>query len=225
MDLSKLRTGEKVAAISGVALFIFMFFSWYGVDVGPISGALLDRAGVDTTATAWVAFDILDLFLLLTLAVAIGLAVLSATGRSVALPIGASVITTVLGALATFFVFYRILNQPGPNDVITVKIGAYLGLLASAGIAAGGYLAMRDEGTTFDQAIASAREAIPVRPAPPAEGAPAPPPSTAPPPSAAPPSAAAPPAPEPPAAPTPPVVEPPPPSTPPSEDPPPAASA
>jgi hypothetical protein len=219
MDVSKLRTGEKVAAASGVALFILMFFSWYGVDVGPISGALLDRAGVDTTATAWQAFDFVDLFLLVTLLAAIGLAALTASGRSVALPVGASVITAVLGGLATLFVAYRILNQPGPNDVISVKIGAWLGLLASAGIAIGGYLAMREEGTTFDEAIASAREAIPVRPTPPAEGASAPPP-----PSPAPP-AATPPAPEPPPAPSPPVADPPPPTTPPSEDPPPAATA
>ncbi len=74
-------------------------------------------------------------------------------------------ITTVLGGLATLFVAYRILNQPGQNDVVQVKIGAWLGLLFCAGITVGGYLAMRDEGTTFDQALSSARESIPVRPA------------------------------------------------------------
>jgi hypothetical protein len=211
MDFSRLRTGEKIAAGSAVALFIFMFFSWYGVDVGPISSALLDRAGVDTTVTAWVAFDLLDLFLLLTIVVAIGLAVLTATGRSVALPVAASVITAVLGALATLFVAYRILNQPGPNDVITVKIGAWLGLLACAGIAVGGYLAMRDEGTTFDDAIASAREAIPVRPAPGTDGSSEG--SSVPPPPAPAPAPVTPPAPEPPAPATAPGEEPPPPGS------------
>jgi len=208
MDLSKLRTGERIAAISAVALFVFMFFSWYGVDVGEISNALLDRVGVDTTLTAWQSFDILDLVLLVTILAALGLAFLTASGRSVALPVAASVIVTVLAALATLLVIYRILNQPGENEFIEVKFGAWLGLLATAGIAVGGYLAMRDEGTTFDDAIASARDAVPVRPAPPAEGASAPPPSSPP----------APAAPEPPAA-TPPPV------TPPGEEPPPPASS
>jgi hypothetical protein len=190
MDLSRLRTGERVAAVSALLLFIFMFFSWYGVDVGPISNALLDRAGVDTSATAWQAFDVLDLYLLLTILVALTLAFLTASDRSVALPVGASVLTTVMGGLATLFVLYRMLNQPGENDVVDVKIGAWLGLLACIGITVGGYLAMRDEGTSFDQAFASARDSIPTRPAPPAEGAAAPEPGTSvPPPSAPPPPA------------------------------------
>ena len=207
MDFSKLRSGERIAAVSGVALFVFMFFSWYGVDVGPISNALLDRAGVDTSVTAWQAFDILDLFLLITVLVAIGLAVMTATGRSVALPVGASVITTVLGGLATLLVAYRILNQPGENELITVKFGAWIGLVACAGIAIGGWRAMQDEGATFDQAIASARDAIPTRDAPPAEGASAPPPSAAPP-----------------AATQVPPAEPPPPASPPGGEPPPPTS-
>jgi hypothetical protein len=110
------------------------------------------------------------------------------------------------------------LNQPGENDVVDVKIGAWLGLLAVIGITVGGYLAMRDEGTTFDQAFASARDSIPARPAPPAEGgtpaAPAETGASVPPPSAPPPPpAATTPAPEPPAPTVEPGEEPPPPNT------------
>ena len=57
-----------------------------------------------------------------------------------ALPVAASVITTTLGALATLLVLYRILNQPGPNDFIEVKLGAFLGFLAVLAIAVGGFL-------------------------------------------------------------------------------------
>ena len=54
-------------------------------------------------------------------------------------------ITTTLGAFATLLVLYRILNQPGPNDFIEVKFGAFLGFLSVLAIAAGGYRSMRDE--------------------------------------------------------------------------------
>lgn len=30
MELSRLRTGEIVAGIGGVALFVFLFFDWFG---------------------------------------------------------------------------------------------------------------------------------------------------------------------------------------------------
>ena len=54
-------------------------------------------------------------------------------------------ITSTLGALATLLVLYRILNQPGPNDFVEVKFGAFLGFLSVLAIAAGGYRSMRDE--------------------------------------------------------------------------------
>jgi hypothetical protein len=31
MDVDKLNTGEKIAGVSAVLLFIFMFFDWFGV--------------------------------------------------------------------------------------------------------------------------------------------------------------------------------------------------
>ena len=54
-------------------------------------------------------------------------------------------ITSTLGAFATLLVLYRILNQPGPNDFVEVKFGAFLGFLSVLAIAAGGYRSMRDE--------------------------------------------------------------------------------
>ena len=48
-------------------------------------------------------------------------------------------ITSTLGALATLLVLYRILNQPGPNDFVEVKFGAFLGFLSVLAIAVGGY--------------------------------------------------------------------------------------
>jgi len=132
----------------------------------------------------------------------------------------------------TLLVAFRVfIDQPGfgfgvPDSAIDNQVAAYLGFLLVAGITAGGYLSMRDEGTTLAGAKAQAESMIAERrtagggaatttgstdsppggTAPPTAGAgTAPPPTgTAPPPEAtAPPSAT-----------TPPPGEPPPPSGP-----------
>jgi len=196
MDFGRLRTGELIAGIAGVLLLIVMFFSWYGI--GGSIGEFASAAGVDTSVNAWKAFDWIDLILFVTAIVAIGAAVLAATGRSVALPVAASVVVTVLGILVALLVLYRIINQPGPNEVVDVKFGAYLGFLVCLGIAAGGFMAMADEGTSLGDAArqvqggdgpatppsgadAPGRTAPPPPPAPPAGSDPAPPPSSPPP--------------------------------------------
>src|SRR3954470_17921284 len=177
MDFSKLRTGELIAGVCGVLLLIVMFFSWYGI--GGAAGSILDAANIDTTVNAWKAFDFIDILLFVTALVAIGAAVLAASGRSVALPVAASVVVTVLGIIVTLLVLYRIINQPGPNDVVDVKFGAYLGFLICLGIAVGGFLAMADEGATPGGGTGggTAAAAPPPQPAPPAAAPPAAPPA------------------------------------------------
>ena len=117
---------------------------------------------------------------------------LAASGRSVALPVAASVVVTVLGIIVALLVLYRIINQPGPNDVVDVKFGAYLGFLVCLGIAVGGFLAMAEEGATLGGGGGTAAAAPPPQPAPPPAAAPSggEPPAggeSAPPPSAPPP--------------------------------------
>jgi hypothetical protein len=162
MDFTRLRTGELIAGASGVLLLIVMFLAWYGVSgsAGPFGGQL------EVTANAWEAYTWVDLLMFVTAIAAIGAAVLAASDRSVALPVAASVIVTILGILAAILVLYRHINEPGPNELIEIKFGAYLGLLACLGIAAGGFMAMADEGTSLSQAAQQVQGAA--MPAPPA---------------------------------------------------------
>jgi hypothetical protein len=141
VDLKRLRLGEWIAAAGGVGLFVSLFVSWYGasIDVGDTGFEI--RAGID----AWQSFDVLDIVLVLVAALAVGLAVLQATQRSPTLPVGAGVLTTLAGALATLLVAYRIANQPGPNEFIEVRGGAWLGLIAAVAITLGGWESMRNE--------------------------------------------------------------------------------
>jgi hypothetical protein len=174
VELSRLRPGELIAAAGGVALLVVMFLEWYA------AGGTTKVAGRDITIsvgfTAWEAFGITDILLALAALIAIGLAVLTATRRSPALPVAASVITATTWILATLLVLYRILNQPGPNEFIEVKLPAFLGFLCVLAIAAGGWRSMRDE--SWEDAPVPTD----VRPAPPAEGPrdPAPPPEAEP---------------------------------------------
>jgi hypothetical protein len=160
MDTSRLRFGEMIAAVSGVVLFIVMFFSWYGVELGGAAGKLANQfvksSGVDTTATAWQAFGFIDILLFVAVLVAVGLAIMTMTQRTVALPVAASVLTTGVGALAVLLILFRILDKPdaGAGDLVnvTLKFGIFLGLLAAIGITVGGYLSMQEEGTSLGEA-------------------------------------------------------------------------
>ena len=95
--------------------------------------------------TGWQAFSVLDVVLALLALVPFALVVLQATRDSPALPVLFSVLTTVAGFVAAVLILYRIVNQPGPNDVVEVQAGAWLAFLAAAVITAGGWASMRVE--------------------------------------------------------------------------------
>ena len=155
MNARRLRTGELVAALSGVALLVVMFLDWY-------------RTGGAAGLSAWQAFGVLDVILALVASLAIAPAVLGVIRRSPALPIAASVVSSALAIVAVLMVVYRILDQPGPNDLVETGLGAFLGFVSTLGIAAGSWSAM-----SHDDAPLSERDlaAVETRPAPPA-GAP-----------------------------------------------------
>jgi hypothetical protein len=143
VELSRLRTADLVAGVGGVALLVTLFLTWYSAGGSASFGGR--EIQVSLNLTAWEAFSITDVILALTALSGIGLAVLTASRRSPALPVAAGVITTTLGALATLLVLYRILNQPGPNEFVEVKFGAFLGFLSVLAVAVGGCRAIRDE--------------------------------------------------------------------------------
>jgi len=125
--MGRLRDGELIAGAGAVVLLVALFASWY-------SGA-----------SAWQAFSVLDIVLALVASLALALVIAQATRESPSVPVALSVLTAVAGTLATLFVIYRILNQPGPNDAVEVGAGAWIGLAAAALIAVGGARSMRVE--------------------------------------------------------------------------------
>jgi hypothetical protein len=154
MDYRKLRQGELIAAVSALLLFIFMFFSWYSA---PSVTKSIEQArqfgiptfgNVDSTIDAWEAFDFADLVMFVTIAAAIGMALLRMSDNRLNLPLSISSLVAGLGALSTLLIVYRILDTP-VGGYTHRETGIYLGLIAAVALTVGGYITMRYEGITL----------------------------------------------------------------------------
>jgi hypothetical protein len=137
--MRRVRIGEVVAGAAGVLLLASLFMKWYSVSSSAVLGS--GQRGV----SAWTAFSVVDILLALVALLGIALALAQVVGRGPALPVAIGVITTTLGLAATLLVLYRIINQPGPNDLIDVEVGAWIGLVACVGVFLGGWLSLSDE--------------------------------------------------------------------------------
>jgi hypothetical protein len=196
MDLGKIRGGQLIAAIGGIVLLIsLLFLNWYGVGASVQTSFGSISVGADFGAWDGQGFagTIANLIMLAAGIAAVGLALLTATSRTVALPVAASALTAGLGFAAVAMVVLRILFQPGPNAVVDLKFGIFVALVGALAIAYGGWQSMQEEGTSFEQARdqlqgrfgdgrgdeIAGRPAQPVPPAPPVP--PVPPAPTAPP--------------------------------------------
>jgi hypothetical protein len=170
MDLSKLRRGELVAAVGGIVLlFVLLFLDWY--KVGGIPGAIggfgaWDHQGFTGT--------IANLVILAAGVAAVGLAIVTATSRTVALPVAGSALTAGLGIGAVVMVLLRMLFQPGPGELIDLEFAIWVALAGAIAVAVGGWQSMQEEGTTFEQAKDQLEERFGSRPGDggPAEGPP-----------------------------------------------------
>jgi len=131
--MRRLRAGEWLAAAGAVALLVALLSPWYGA-----------RARSETL-TGFESFAVIDVLLVALAALALALGALQATRDTPAAPVGAAVLTATLGILGVLLVLYRLLNQPGPNEFVDVRWGAWLGLAATLAIAAGGWRALATE--------------------------------------------------------------------------------
>ena len=145
--MGNIRPGQRIAAIAGVVLFIVMWFSWYGVDLDKVTGgSAVKNLGIDTTANAWQSFSWIDLLMLITALVAVGAAAAAASGRMRADSLSPTAgLTAGLGALTVLAILYRLINEPGPDALLNIKIGAWLGLISAAVLTYGGFRAMGEE--------------------------------------------------------------------------------
>jgi hypothetical protein len=150
----RLRAGEAIYLVAAILLFVFMFFTWFGAEVSGSAGTI-KFGGVGAGGSAWQSLEVIPIFLMLAIAVAVGAAILRLVGSDwePAVPPGAAV--TATGLLAVVLILYRIVFPPGFGEFggvtveATLQVGIFLGLLAALGIAYGGWRAMAEEGTSF----------------------------------------------------------------------------
>jgi hypothetical protein len=132
VDLSKLTTADKVIAGSGIALFIFSFFPWFGFDI-PFGG--------DYTESAWDDFlPILAVLLAIALVVLLLLVKFSSV-RLPQLPLPLNQIFLIGGVIVFALLLLKLLIGGEESGVdLDRRIGVFLGVLAGAGMAVGGWL-------------------------------------------------------------------------------------
>jgi purine-cytosine permease-like protein len=164
--MSRLRAGEWTAVAGAAALLVTLFLPWFGIELDRPPGALLVVGLASGSDDGWSNLGWLVIVVVLAaVGCAAWLALANATARPVAQAVAASVLTATAGTVAFVALVLRVLVfQPGPNDVVGARYGAWLGLLAAAVLALGGWWATKDERT---DARGSAYDPPDPRPAPP----------------------------------------------------------
>jgi uncharacterized protein DUF2510 len=120
---SRLSYGALAAGAGGLILILSLFLDWQG-----ITGFSLN---------AWDLFSIMDFFLLLVGLAAVAFAAMEAFALQVTLPFDRVRALTILGIIATSFVWGGLLESEH------IKIGFILAAIGSLAILAGGILAER----------------------------------------------------------------------------------
>jgi hypothetical protein len=178
--VSRLRAGEWTAAAGGAGVLVTLFLPWFDVHVPQQSVQkqfggggvlnLLNTYAVDSWGSGWDALGwLVIVVVLVAVACAAWLALANATARPVAQLVAASVLTATAGTLAFVVLALRALVfQPGPNDIVVLRYGAWLGLLASLVLTVGGWWAIKDDRTDAPESAYTPPEP---RPPPPARAA------------------------------------------------------
>ncbi|MHB8658221.1 MAG: hypothetical protein ACYC91_09755 [Solirubrobacteraceae bacterium] len=141
---ARIRAGEWIIGAGGVLLLVSLFgLDWFSVSstFAPTEAAL----GRATSFTGWSVLAHLRWLVLVLGLGAILTWYLQGSRRAPALPVCATVLTTTLGALGLLALIYRVLiNEPGA--LLTRGAGAYVALLSTLAVVAGGYVSLREDG-------------------------------------------------------------------------------
>ena len=131
-----LSIGEKIIIIAGLVLLIDGFLPWYSVDLGPFGS--VTRNGWESPGALWSLLAIL-----IGLAMSGVVAVKALTEGVIPENVGGFTWPKILlggGAAALLLVVIKFLNESSE-----LGFGFYLGFIAAAALAAGGFLMYREE--------------------------------------------------------------------------------
>lgn len=128
-----------LAAAGGLLLLILLFRDWFSISAAaPVADDAVG-VGVGRAWDAWTSFAWIDLILLLTVVVSVGLAV--AAGLRLWSPVRPGAILTTLGGLSFLLVAYRLISPPWSDA--GREAAPFLALLCLAAVIGGGLLSDR----------------------------------------------------------------------------------
>jgi hypothetical protein len=150
VKLSRVRSADWLAGAGGLILFVSLWLKWYGFDADalvPDDAFFTATNGDIPDITAWQAFSEIDVLLALFALPAIGIPISAALSKVPTAPVAFTVVGTCASFLAVLLVAFRLLDQPGSNELVAVKYGAWIGLAGAVVAFVGSWLAMADEHT------------------------------------------------------------------------------
>ncbi len=151
MNIGRLNSGERISSISGILLFAFMFFHWFGVKAVNTSNLLFAVQAGGPGKSAWEALDYIPIFLLITIIVTLVVAAVH-LANAARHYISVNALVAIMGLVSMLLILFRIVDPPVFYEEPTVTIeGApqlpiFLALAAAAGVVFGACWAMREEG-------------------------------------------------------------------------------
>jgi hypothetical protein len=146
MDVRRLRSGEIVAGIGAAGLAIVMFLDWFG------------------GRSAWETLTLGRVLLVVTIALAGTLVVLTLRMRAVSMATSAATVTIGVGTLALLYLLYRVgIDEPGRNGLVSIDAGAYAGLACVLAIVGGAWRTLDDERTQAAASLEQTERVLAVR--------------------------------------------------------------
>jgi hypothetical protein len=158
--MSRMRAGEWIAGLGAAGLFVVLFFDWFSVDGQAAGWKAYAPIAADLHRSGWGSLGwFMDVLLGVLILGGASLSYMTVKRASPAWPVGAAVLTWIVGSLIVLVLAIRVAVQPGlglglSNEPVLVEAPAYLGLVFAVLVPLGGFLSLRDERTHSPEARA-----------------------------------------------------------------------
>jgi hypothetical protein len=140
LDFSKVSPGELMGMGAALVLLASLWLPWFTTSSDNSNSRLPGGAANGDSANAWQVFSTLDWLLVSACAAPFILTWIIARGHALTWKPGE--VTMIVGIVAFVLILCNgiILGRPGDSVAIGLGIGYFVGLLASLGLLAAGYL-------------------------------------------------------------------------------------
>jgi hypothetical protein len=144
VDFDRVRFGDWVMAVGGLAVLLVMLVDWYSIPELTLANQSVGSIGFN----AWESFAVNDVILALAAAMALMTFFLTASQPTAAVPLALASLTALVSILSFVLVVIRLIWTPDVTDGVfdaEREAGAWLGLVAVSVLLAGCLASIRDE--------------------------------------------------------------------------------